>query len=203
MKLYYSPGASSLLPHIVLREAGLSFELEKVSLKNKKTAGDRDFLRINAKGQVPTLQFEDGNVLTEGPAIVLWLADQVPEKRLAPAAGTMERYHMIEWLNFIATEMHKSFTALFDGGAPDATKQAARERIERRLDYAQKALGEQPFLIGEHFTTADAYLFTVLSWGAYVDIDITRWPKLAAFAARVGARPKVRDALKAEGLLKD
>ncbi len=203
MKLYYSPGASSLLPHIVLREAGLSFELEKVSLKNKKTAGDRDFLRINAKGQVPTLQFEDGNVLTEGPAIVLWLADQVPEKRLAPAAGTMERYHMIEWLNFIATEMHKSFTPLFDGSAPDATKQAARERIERRLDYAQKALGEQPFLIGEHFTTADAYLFTVLSWGAYVDIDITRWPKLAAFAARVGARPKVRDALKAEGLLKD
>ncbi len=203
MKLYYSPGASSLLPHIVLREAGLSFELEKVSLKNKKTASDRDFLRINAKGQVPTLQFEDGSVLTEGPAIVLWLADQVPEKRLAPAAGTMERYHMIEWLNFIATEMHKSFTALFDGGAPDATKQAARERIERRLDYAQKALGEQPFLIGEHFTTADAYLFTVLSWGAYVDIDITRWPKLAAFAARVGARPKVRDALKAEGLLKD
>lgn len=203
MKLYYSPGASSLLPHIVLREAGLSFELEKVSLKNKKTASDRDFLRINAKGQVPTLQFEDGSVLTEGPAIVLWLADQVPEKRLAPAAGTMERYHMIEWLNFIATEMHKSFTALFDGGAPDATKQAARERIERRLDYAQKALGEQPFLIGEHFTAADAYLFTVLSWGAYVDIDITRWPKLAAFAARVGARPKVRDALKAEGLLKD
>ncbi len=203
MKLYYSPGASSLLPHIVLREAGLSFELEKVSLKNKKTAGDRDFLRINAKGQVPTLQFEDGNVLTEGPAIVLWLADQVPEKRLAPAAGTMERYHMIEWLNFIATEMHKSFTPLFDGSAPDATKQAARERIERRLDYAQKALGEQPFLIGEHFTAADAYLFTVLSWGAYVDIDITRWPKLAAFAARVGARPKVRDALKAEGLLKD
>ncbi len=203
MKLYYSPGASSLLPHIVLREAGLSFELEKVSLKNKKTASDRDFLRINAKGQVPTLQFEDGSVLTEGPAIVLWLADQVPEKRLAPAAGTMERYHMIEWLNFIATEMHKSFTPLFDGSAPDATKQAARERIERRLDYAQKALGEQPFLIGEHFTTADAYLFTVLSWGAYVDIDITRWPKLAAFAARVGARPKVRDALKAEGLLKD
>ncbi len=203
MKLYYSPGASSLLPHIVLREAGLSFELEKVSLKNKKTASDRDFLRINAKGQVPTLQFEDGSVLTEGPAIVLWLADQVPEKRLAPAAGTMERYHMIEWLNFIATEMHKSFTPLFDGSAPDATKLAARERIERRLDYAQKALGEQPFLIGEHFTTADAYLFTVLSWGAYVDIDITRWPKLAAFAARVGARPKVRDALKAEGLLKD
>jgi glutathione S-transferase len=201
MKLYFSPGSSSLAPHIALREAGLAFELERVSLKTKKTASDRDFTRVNPKGCVPTLQFEDGTVLTEGSAIMLWIGDQVPEKRLAPSAGTMERYHLIESLTFIATEVHQNFRPLFDAGAPEASKAAARERLERRLDYLNKALGDQPFLLGEHFTVADGYLFTVLGWGKYVDLDLARWPKLAAFVSRVAGRPKVLDTLKAEGLL--
>jgi glutathione S-transferase len=202
MKLYYSPGASSLASHIALREAGLAFEAERVSLKTKKTAGDADFNRVNPKGYVPTLQFEDGTVLTEGPAIMLWAGDQVPEKRLTPPPGTMERYHVIEWLNFIATELHKNFSPLFDPSAPDAARQSARARLEKRLDYAGKTLGDAPFLVGEHFTVADAYLFTVLGWGRFVDIDIARWPTLAAYAGRIGTRPKVVDTLKAEGLLK-
>jgi glutathione S-transferase len=202
MKLYYSPGASSLAPHIALREAALPFELERVSLKTKKTAADADFMRINAKGAVPTLQFEDGSVLTEGTAIMLWIGDQVPEKRLTPAPGTMARYHLIEWLNFIAAELHKGFALLFDGGAPEAAKAFARARLDKRLDYLNKALGDSPYLLGEHFTVADGYLFTVLGWGQYVDLDLARWPKLAAYASRIGARPKVLDALKAEGLLK-
>lgn len=202
MKLYYSPGSSSLAPHIALREAGLAFELERVSLKTKRTADDRDFLRVNAKGYVPTLQFEDGTVLTEGPAIMLWIGDQVPEKRLTPGAGTMERYHLIEWLNFVATELHKHFSPLFDPGAPEASKAAARQRLEKRLDYLNKTIGDAPFVLGEHFTVADGYLFTVLGWGKFVDLDLARWPKLAAYVSRIAARPKVLDTLKAEGLLK-
>lgn len=203
MKLYYSPGASSLASHIVLREAGLPFELERVSLKTKKTASDADYLRINPKGYVPTLQFEDGTVLTESAAIMLWLGDQVPEKRLAPSPGTMERYHLVEWLSFIGAELHKSFGALFDAGTPEAAMTAMREKLGRRLDYLEKALGDSLYLLGEHFSVADAYLFTVLGWGKFVDIDLARWPRLGAFAARTAGRPKVRDALKSEGLLKD
>lgn len=202
MKLYYSPGASSLAAHIALREAGLSFDLERVSLKTKKTAGDADYQRINPKGYVPALQFEDGSLLTEGPAIMLWVGDQVPEKRLAPLPGTMERYHLIEWLNFVATELHKNFGALFDPAAPDASKDAARKKLDKRLGYLEKTLGDTPFLLGEHFTVADGYLFTVLGWGRFVDVDLARWPRLAAYAGRIGTRPKVLDTLKAEGLLK-
>jgi glutathione S-transferase len=202
MKLYFSPGSSSLASHIALREAGLAFDLDRVSLKTKKTATDADYLRVNPKGYVPALQFEDGSVLTEGPAIMLWVADQVPEKRLAPAPGTMERYHLVECLNFIATELHKNFSPLFDAGAPEPSKQAARERLGKRLDYLNKTLGDAPYMLGEHFTVADAYLFTVLGWGRYVDLDLARWPKLAAYAGRIGTRPRVLDTLKAEGLLK-
>ena len=202
MKLYYSPGASSLAAHIALRESGLSFDLERVSLKTKKTASDADYLRVNPKGYVPALRFEDGSLLTEGPAIMLWVGDQVPEKRLAPSPGTMERYHLIEWLNFIATELHKRFGELFDPGAPDAAKAAARARLDKRLDYLDRTLGDAPFLLGEHFTVADGYLFTVLGWGRLVDVDLARWPHLAAYAGRIGARPKVLDTLRAEGLLK-
>jgi glutathione S-transferase len=202
MKLYYSPGSSSMAPHIALREAGLAFDLERVSLKTKRTAADADFLRVNPKGYVPTLQFEDGSVLTEGPAIMLWVGDQVPEKRLTPSPGTMERYHLIEWLNFIATELHKNFGALFDPAASDEAKAGARAKLDRRLDYLSKALGNAPFVLGEHFTVADAYLFTVLGWGRFVDVDLGRWPNLAAYAGRIGMRPKVLDTLKAEGLLK-
>ena len=200
MKLYYSPGASSLAAHIALREAGLPFELERVSLKTKKTAGDADFTRVNPKGCVPTLQFEDGAVLTEVPAILLWIGDQVPEKRLTPAPGTMERYHLIEALNFIATELHRHFGPLFDPAAPEPSKSYARGRLEQRLDYLNRSLGDQPHLVGEHFTVADAYLFTVLGWGRFVDVDLARWSGLAAFAGRAGMRPKVLDALRAEGL---
>lgn len=202
MKLYYSPGASSLASHIALREAALAFDAERVNLKTKKTASDADFLRINPKGYVPALQFEDGSLLTEGPAILLWIGDQVPEKRLAPAPGTMERYHLIEWLNFIATELHKNFGALFDPAAPEPAKQAARAKLDKCLDYLSKALADSPFVVGEHFTVADAYLFTVLGWGKYVDLDLSRWPNLAAYAGRIGMRPKVVETLKAEGPLK-
>jgi glutathione S-transferase len=202
MKLYYSPGSSSLAPHIALREAGLAFDLERVSLKTKKTASDADYLRVNPKGYVPALQFEDGSVLTEVPAIMLWVGDQVPEKRLTPSPGTMERYHLIEWLNFIGTELHKNFGTLFDANAPDASKAFSRGRLEKRLDYLNKSLGGALFLVGEHFTVADAYLFTVLGWGRFVDVDLARWPHLSSYAGRIGIRPKVLDTLKAEGLLK-
>lgn len=202
MKLYYSPGACSLSPHIVLREAGLPFTLEKVDLKTKKTASDADYTRINPKGYVPALQFDDGTTLTEGPAIVQWVADQVPEKHLAPAAGTMERYHLIEWLNFISTEVHKQFSPLFNPLTPESGKQNFKDLLARRFDYLQQQLGAKPFLTGNHFTVADAYLFTVLGWSKYVDIDLGKWPQLAAYVARVAARPKVHEALAAEKLVK-
>jgi glutathione S-transferase len=198
MKLYFSPGASSLPTHIVLREAGLVFDLERVDLKTKKYGKDKDFLRINPKGYVPTLQFEDGAVLTEGTAIMLWIADQVPEKHLAPPPGTMERYRLLEWLNFISAEVHKQYSPLFNPASGDELKQRQRDLIVRRLDYVQSALGSNPYLLGETFTIADAYLFTVLSWSRWVDIDLKKWPKLAEFMDRVAARPKVQATLAAE-----
>lgn len=198
MKLYFSPGASSLAPHIALREAGLAFDLERVDLKSKKYGKDRDFLKVNPKGYVPTLQFEDGSVLTEVPAIVLWAADQVPERHLAPPPGTMERYHLIEWLNFISAELHKQFSPLFNPASGDDLKQRLRELVARRFDFVQSALGANPYLMGETFTVADASLFTVLSWCRWVDIDLARWPKLAEYLARVAARPRVQAALAAE-----
>lgn len=198
MKLFFSPGACSLSPHIALREAGLSFEIEKVDLKAKKYAKDRDFTKINPKGYVPALQFEDGGVLTEGPAIVQWIADQVPEKHLAPASGTMERYHLIEWLNFISTELHKQFSPLFNPANPDDLKERQRDLLARRFDYIQGAMGANLYLMGETFTVADCYLFTVLGWSKYVGIDLAKWPQLAAYVERVAARPKVQAALAAE-----
>jgi len=198
MKLYFSPGACSLSPHIALREAGLAFDLEKVDLKAKKFGKDRDFLKINPKGYVPTLQFEDGSVLTEGPAIVQWIADQAPEKHLAPPAGTMERYHLVEWLNFISTELHKQFSPLFNAASTEEVKARQRELLSRRFDYVQNALGAHPYLMGAAFTVADAYLYTVLGWSKWVDIDLAKWPKIAEYMARVAARPKVQAALAAE-----
>jgi glutathione S-transferase len=198
MKLYFSPGACSLSPHIALAEAGLAIELERVDLKAKKYGKDRDYLKVNPKGYVPTLQFEDGSVLTEGPAILQWVADQVPERHLAPAPGTMERYHLVEWLNFIATELHKQFSPLFNPASSDDFKQRQRELLARRFDYLQAALGSQPYLMGESFTIADAYLFTVLGWSKWVELDLARWPKLADYVARVAARPKVQAAIAAE-----
>lgn len=201
MKLYYSPGACSLSPHIVLREAGLDFQPVRVDLKTKKTAEGADFMAINPKGYVPALELENGELLTEGPAIIQYVADLKPEQGLAPTPGTLARARLQEWLNLIATELHKGFTPLFRGGSDD-WKKAALDNIHRRFAFIDAHLAERSFLLGEQFSVADAYLFTVLSWTRFVNIDMTPYPALQAYAARVGARPAVQEALRAEGLLK-
>jgi glutathione S-transferase len=203
MKLYFSPGACSLSPHIVLREAGLPFELDKVSFGTKQTASGQDFIAINPEGYVPALQLDNGQVLTEGPAIVQYLADLVPEKQLAPVAGSMERYRLIEWLNFIGTELHKTFSPLFNPNAPEETKQTARTNLIKRIGFVAKQLESASYLTGDRFSVADAYLFTVLNWTRHVGIDLTPWPAVVAYLARVGARPAVHAALVAEGLIKE
>ncbi|GAB4480571.1 MAG: glutathione transferase GstA [Burkholderiaceae bacterium] len=202
MKLYYSPGACSLSPHIVLRELGLPFSLVKVDLKTKRTADGADYLPINGKGYVPALELDDGQVLTEGPAIVQYLADRKPEAGLAPPNGTLERYRLQEWLNFISTEVHKQFSPLFAPNTPDATKEAQRERLAGRFEWLSKQLAGKDYLLGKAFSVADAYLFTVLNWCGFVGIDLGKWPVLAQYHARVAARPAVQEALKAEGLAK-
>ena len=203
MKLYFSPGACSLSPHIVLLEGGFSFETEKVTLANKQTAGGGNYLDITPKGYVPALVLDGGEVLTEGPAIVQYLADKVPEKKLAPAAGTMERYRLIEWLNFISTELHKSFSLLFKPHTPEETKQTARDTLALRLGLVARPLENNDYLLGNQFTVADAYLFTVLNWSERVKVDLTPWPVIQAYRQRVAARPAVHEAMKAEGLIKD
>lgn len=203
MKLYYSPGACSLSPHIVLREAGLNFDLEKVDLTTKKTASDGDYTEKNPKGYVPALLLDDGQLLTEGPAIVQYLADRVPEKQLAPAAGTMERYRLMEWLNYISTELHKGFSPLFSPKAPEEWKLVARETLGRRIALVAQRLETSNYLMGEKFTVADAYLFTVLGWARYVKFDLSPWLVLAGYQQRIAERPAVRAALIAEGLIKE
>jgi len=203
MKLFFAPGACSLSPHIVLRESGLPFELEQVNLATKQTKSGADFRSINAKGYVPTLKLDDGQVLTEGPAIVQYIADRKPETKLAPAAGTVERYRLQEWLNFISTELHKGFSPLFNPKVPDEYKQMVRDNLTNRFEFVAKHLGSGgPYLMGETFTVADAYLFTTLSWTKFVNFDLAKWPALQAYAARVAARPAVQAALQAEGLTK-
>ncbi|WP_437684065.1 glutathione transferase GstA [Sorangium sp. So ce131] len=198
MKLYFSPGACSLSPHITLREAGLEFDLEQVHLGTKKTKTGADFTQINPKGYVPALELDSGEVLTEGPAIVQYIADQRPESGLAPPAGTLQRYRLQEWLNFISTELHKQFGPLFGPKTEAQQKDAARATIGRRFDFVAQRLEGNSYLMGEQFTVADAYLFTVLTWTNFAGIDLSRWPALARFAERVGARPAVQAALKAE-----
>lgn len=200
MKLYYSPGACSLSPHIVLCETGLDFTIEKVNLRTKETESGRDFSAINPKGYVPALELDGGEVLTEGPAIVQYVADLVPEKKLIPPAGTLARARVQEWLNFIGTELHKNFTPLFNPASTDDIRNAAQANIARRLPIAATALDAHPYLIGDSFSVADAYLFTVLSWTGFVKVDITPWPSLAAFVESMKARPGVQAALAAEGL---
>ena len=200
MKLFYKPGACSLSPHIVLEESGLPYESESVDLKTKVTASGADFLAINPKGYVPALLLDSGELLTEGPAIVQYLADQVPAMRLAPANGTLERYRLQSWLTFIGTELHKSFSPFFNPAAGDDWKTIARANLERRLAYTDAQLAGKSYLLGEDFTVADAYLFTVLSWAKFIKLDLAQWPNLSAYQARVAARPKVQAALKAEGL---
>jgi len=198
MKLYYAPDTCSLSSHIVLRELGLSFELVKVDIRAKRTADGRDFLDINPKGYVAALELDDGNVLTEGPAIVQYLADLHPARGLAPAAGTLQRARLQEWLNFITSELHAGLGPLFNPSLPEDARVYFREKLSRRLDYLQGILAGQDHLMGDAFSVADAYLFTVLGWCEYVGIDIARWPALPAYVARVGARPAVQDALRAE-----
>ena len=202
MKLFYTPGASSLFPHIVLCELGLPHELEKVDLRSHTKADGSDYYATNPKGYVPALRLDDGQLLTEGPAIAQYLADLKPEAGLLPPAGTLERARVQEWLTFIGTEIHKNFSPLFRPGTSDDWKAAARANIDRRLGYVDQALAGRDYLTGRQFSVADAYLFTVLSWSRYIQIDLTPWPSLAAFQARVAARPAVQAALQSEGLLK-
>ena len=202
MKLYYAPGACSLSPHIVSRELGLNVELKKVNTKDKTIEGGGDFRKVNAKGYVPALELDNGQVLTEGPAIIQYLADQKPEAGLAPKNGTVERYRLQEWLNFLTSEIHKGFSPLFKPNTPEEYKTISKENLATRFDWLDKELAGKDFLTGKAFTVADAYLFVLLGWTKFQSIDLARWPNLAAFHARVGARPKVQEALQAEGLLK-
>ena len=201
MKLYYSPGACSLSPHIVACEAELSIELVKVDLQSKLTESGEDFRQLNPNGYVPLLILDDGNRLSEGPAIVQYLADLAPDKNLIPPAGSFERYQVQQWLNFIATEIHKSYTPLFTPDAPEAAKQLALATLTRRLDTVAEQLASQPFLLGDQFSVADVYLFVTLSWGQYVNVDISQWPSLARYADKIAERPAVQKAMQEEGLI--
>ena len=199
MKLYFSPGACSFSPHIALREAGIDVDLVKVDLKNRKLVADgRDFTTINPKGYVPVLELDDGTRLTEGPAIVQYIADLKPESGLAPKAGTLARYRLQEWLAFINSEIHKGFGPLFKPTTPDDYKAIARQALSGRLAFVAEHLAANEFLLGNQFSVADAYLFTVLNWGQWTGIDLKEWPALVAFQQRVGSRPSVKAALAAE-----
>jgi glutathione S-transferase len=202
MKLFYNPAVCSLSPHIVLRETGLSFDIEKVDLGTKKTETGKDYNTINPKGYVPALVLDDGSILTEGPAIVQYIADKAPQAKLAPANGTIERYRLQEWLNFISTELHKNFSPLFNPAFPEDAKKILRENIAKRFNNLKSTLEKGPFLMGEQFTVADAYLFTVANWANFVKMDLAPYPWIQSYLARVSARPSVQAALKAEGLLK-
>jgi glutathione S-transferase len=204
MKLYFFPGACSLACHIALREAGLAFDIEKVDGKSKKTEKGGDYLSVNAKGYVPTLVLDDGQKLTEAAAILQYIADQKPAAKLAPAAGTMERYRMIEWLNFLATEIHRNHTPLFKFAEklPDASKQVFKDELGVRFDWLSKQLEGKPYLLGDTFSVADIYLFTLLNWPRYVGMDIAKWPVLKDYHKRIAGRPAVQAALMAEGLIK-
>jgi glutathione S-transferase len=201
MRLYYAPGACSLSPHIVAREAGVPITLEKVDLKTHKTAKGEDYYAINPKGYVPALKLDDGNTLTEGPAIVQYLADQKPEAGLAPPNGTFARYKLQEWLTYINGEIHKAFGPLF-ANPPDAVRKESVDKINRRFAWVEKDLGDKAFLTGDSFTIADAYFFVMLTWAHLHRIDMTPYPKLEAYFTRVKARPKVLEAMKEEGLVK-
>jgi glutathione S-transferase len=197
MKLYYAPGACSLSPHIVAEEAGIALELEKVDLREHKTEAGEDFYKINPKGYVPALKLDDGSILTEGVAIVLYLADQNPASNLAPANGTFERYRLMEWLTFINSELHKNFSPLF-GDSSDDLKKAAKAKIAKRSAYVDSALTDKDYLLGSTFSVADAYLFVMTNWATAMKLDLP--VHLTAFRQRVLARPKVLVAMKAEGL---
>ncbi len=203
MKLYYSPGACSLAPHIILRETGAKFTLEKTDTKTKTTASGVNFLDINPKGYVPVLELEDGYPLTEGVVIQQYLADRAPQAKLAPARGTQERLRLEELLGFLTTEIHKAFSPLFSASTPEDYKPVAREKIAQRFDLLEQRLADgRAYLTGESFTIADAYAFALINWTNFVDIDLAKWPSIARYMQRVAARPAVQAALEAEGLKK-
>ena len=201
MKLYFAPGACSLAPHIVLREAGYNFDLVQVDNKEKKTKTGQDYWGINGKGQVPVLELDNGERITEGAVIVQYLADQKPAAGLVPPAGTMERVRVQEWLNFVASELHKVYAPIFRPTTPDAFKVLSKETLSKRLEWLNKQLTGKQYLTGDKFTVADAYLFTVLRWSPRIQFDIGQWPNVKAFFDRVAARSKVQEAMKAEGLI--
>ena len=202
MKLYYTPGACSMSPHIVLCESGLPFELVPANLKTHQLPDGSDFYAVSPKGYVPLLELDNGERLSEGPAIVQYIADQVPAKQLAPANGTMARYHLQEWLNFTTSELHKGFSVLFNPAMPEEAKALARTRLMLRFTWVNSQLDGKQYLMGDTFSVADAYLFTVANWAGHVALDISGLASLAAFMARVAARPAVQSAMKAEGLIK-
>jgi glutathione S-transferase len=202
MKLYYSPGACSLSPHIVLKESGLAFEAIAAPTKTHQLADGTDYYTINPLGYVPLLVLDDGTQLREGQVIVQYIADQVPAKQLAPANGSFARYKLQEWLSFIGTELHKGFSPLFNPAMPEEAKTLAKTRLNSRLSWVDGELAGKTYLMGDTFTVADAYLFVVAGWSKHVGVDISGLANLGAFMARVGARPAVQEALRAEGLIK-
>ncbi|MFN7152296.1 MAG: glutathione transferase GstA [Acidovorax sp.] len=202
MKLYYSPGACSLSPHIALHEAGLAYTPVLASTKSHKLQDGTDFYSINPLGYVPVLELDDGTRLREGPAIVQYIADQVPLKMLAPVNGSLQRYRLQEWLTFIGTEVHKGFSPLFNPATPEDYKPMVRERLLQRLQWVDSQLADKQYIMGDQFTVADGYLFTVTNWTKPTQLDISGLANLAAYRERVGARPAVQAAMKAEGLLK-
>ncbi len=200
MKLYYSPGACSLSPHIALLEAGLPYELVKVDLRAKKLENGEDYLQLNPKGQVPALRLDNGEIVTEGPVIVQMIADKAADKNLAPARDSAERYKLLEWLNFIASELHKNFGPLFSPVLSDDAKAFFKDRLMGKFKYVDSALVGRDHLLGKQFTVADGYLFTILTWAERMKFDLSAMPSLLAYKARVAARLKVQEALKKEGL---
>lgn len=201
MKLYFKPGACSMAPHIALREAGISFEPEKVDLARHQTAAGEDYLRINPKGYVPALQLDDGSILTEAGVVLQYIADLAPAAGLAPRTGTLERYRLMEWLHFLSTEVHKTFSPFFNPKAPPEIKEYNLRLLTRRLAYLDTQLDGKPYLTGDRFTVADAYLFTLLNWCNLHQIDLAQWPALKDYMGRIAARPSVRETMKAEGLI--
>jgi len=202
MQLYYAPGVCSLASHITLREAGANFDLARADIKTKKLADGGDFYAVNSKGSVPVLELDDGQFLTEGPAILQYIADRHPAAKLAPPNGTLERARLQEWLNYITSELHKTFTPLFDQKADPAVKEYFQNVLSKKLDWLNGALTGKTYLTGNDFTIADAYAFVVLNWTNFIGVDLAKWPAIQAFQARVAARPKVQEALAAEGLVK-
>lgn len=201
MKLYYAPGACSLASHIALHETGLPFELDKLNVPAKTTVSGEHFMQINPKGYVPAIKLDDGSILTEGAVILQYIADQQPNSGLAPKPGTMERYRLQEWLNFIGTEIHKTFSPLFNKATTEEVKTSACNLLAKRLGYVEMQLAHKPYLMGNSFTVADAYMFVVLNWSNHVDFDLSPFPKLKEYMGRIAVRPSVQAAMKAEGLI--